>query len=235
MNTVRTSPLSTTGYGSPVGTGGQQHRDPRRQAQGHPRPIQRTSRLAACLSTPLQLLNPPTTIADIAVAGARSGGDGSAQLRRAGARARFRRGRPGRVGSPARQARPRRDRAPARRRAGVRGEAAARHRRPTDAGLGRPARHRALVGAAERQQPLRRPLPLPAARRLASRAAVSAADRARLRSQPVHAGPGAAPDAARRAWRDESRGGTIGAREQSHLRRARARRGRRDRDGLSRQ
>ena len=38
-----------------------------------------------------------------------------------------------------------------------------------------------------------------------------------LRSQPVHAGPGAAPEAARRAWRDESRGGAIGAREQPHL------------------
>ena len=36
-----------------------------------------------------------------------------------------------------------------------------------------------------------------------------------LRSQPVHAGPAAAAPA-RRAWRDESRGGAIGAREQPY-------------------
>ena len=59
----------------------------------------------------------------------------------------------------------------------------ARHRRPAAPSLAEAARNRALVGAADRQQSLRRARALLAARRRAPGPAISAAHRARFRSQ----------------------------------------------------
>ena len=169
--------------GSPVGTGGRQHRDHPRQTQGHARRIRRTSKLAACLSTPMRLSESAATIADIAVAGTRSSGDG---LLSYAVPAHVRdsievgqvvwvplRGKPAlgvivrlHEDAPAFAVKP----------------LLATVDPPTRVSTG-PDRNRALVGAAKRQQPLRRSLPLPTAWRLASRAAVSAADRAGLRAR----------------------------------------------------